>query len=248
MSKNYLIIFIKYPEQGKVKTRLSKDIGKEKATMLYKFFVEALLNHKSLGCLPQKEIDNDLIPNKNNYELALFFTPNEKKDSIKEWLGDKYMLYPQVGNNLGERLLNAFKTISNLGAKKIVIIGSDTPALKKELINESFDFLNKNDIVIGPTIDGGYYLIGLSFTIKTYDQFKDCKIFSGIDWSTENVFSQTITKIKQNKFTYDTLPEYYDIDNVKDLYLLKEDIYRTSRTNSKKAEHLAEIYNQLEFL
>ena len=231
MSNNYLIIFIKYPEPGKVKTRLSKSIGNKNAVTLYKLFVETLLNR--------------VTPNECNYNISVFFSPKEKQEEIKEWLGDKYKLYPQSGNNLGERISNAFNKTYDMGSKKSIIIGSDTPALKKSLILEAYELLSENDVIIGPTKDGGYYLLGLSHTSNSFEKFRDSSIFTGIEWSTEHVFDQTVAKLKQSSLSYKTLPEYYDIDQIEDLYLLKQEI---SQINNPKAEHLWEIYHQLEML
>ncbi|MGR3318985.1 MAG: TIGR04282 family arsenosugar biosynthesis glycosyltransferase [Candidatus Anammoxibacter sp.] len=236
---NYLIIFIKYPEPGKVKTRLSKSIGNKNAVMLYKLFVKALLNRIA----PITSLSND--QDEYNYNVAIFFSPEEKREEIKDWLGDKYKLYPQSGNNLGERISNAFNTISEKGANKSIIIGSDTPALKKSLILEAYELLSTNDVVIGPTKDGGYYLLGLSHTPNPFKRFRESSIFTGIDWSTEHVFNQTVVKLKQSGLSYKSLSEYYDIDQIEDLHLLKQEI---SQINNLKEEHLLEIYHQLEML
>ncbi len=240
MSDNHLIIFIKYPEPGKVKTRLSKGIGKENATILYKLFVEALLKRVSLN--------NTYIKDRNgqnrDYKTTIFFSPEDRIEEMENWLGQKYnnKLSPQSGNNLGERISNAFKQISNTGAKKAVIIGSDTPALDKETILQSFDLLSHNDTVIGPTKDGGYFLLGISFLTESFKSENAWKIFTGIEWSTENVFTQTIESVKKCGLTYELLSQYYDIDTQSDLSHLKHDI---ERIKDIKEEHLHEIYNHL---
>ena len=241
MSDNHLIIFIKYPEPGKVKTRLSKGIGKVNAAMLYKLFVETLL--KRISYSKHYGEDKDVL-NSCHYETTIFFSPEDKNSEIKDWLGPKYddKISPQHGNNLGERIYNAFRQISNTMAKKVVIIGSDTPALDKETVLQAFDLLNHNDTVIGPTIDGGYFLLGLSFLTDTFKKDKLWNIFSDIDWSTENVFTQTIDSIKSCGLTYKLLSEYYDIDTLPDLTRLKHDIQKRKEI---KDEHLHEIYDQL---
>ncbi|MGR3218709.1 MAG: TIGR04282 family arsenosugar biosynthesis glycosyltransferase [Candidatus Anammoxibacter sp.] len=245
MSSNYLIIFIKYPEPGKVKTRLSKGIGNGNAVALYKLFVKALLNRVApITSFPDNQHEHT-SHNECDYNVAIFFSPEEKREEIKDWLGDKYKLYPQSGSNLGEKISNAFNITYAMGAKKTIIIGSDTPALKKSLIHKAYDLLSTNDAVIGPTKDGGYYLLGLSHAINTFERYRKSSIFAGISWSTEHVFNQTVVKLKQSNLSYKTLPEYYDIDQIDDLYLLKHEI---SQINNPKAEHLLEIYHQLEML
>ncbi|MBI4007873.1 MAG: TIGR04282 family arsenosugar biosynthesis glycosyltransferase, partial [Planctomycetes bacterium] len=148
---NALLIFLKYPEAGKVKTRLAKKIGDKKAAKLYRLFVEATI---------KRTLDNN-----GRYEQLLFYTPVERKSEIESWIGRSVVtppLQPQIGAELGERMLNALKTSFSSGAKKAVIIGTDSPRVDKEIIYEAFYLLKENDVVIGPTIDGGYYLIGTS--------------------------------------------------------------------------------------
>ena len=240
MSDNHLIIFIKYPEPGKVKTRLSKGIGKENAAKLYKLFVETLLKRVSYNGHYSKNKNNL----NNHYETTIFFAPEDKKREIKEWLGHEYnsRISPQHGDDLGERISNAFRQISNTGAKKVVIIGSDTPALDKKTVEQAFDLLNHNDTVIGPTMDGGYFLLGLSFLTDAFKKDKSWDIFTDIDWSTENVFTQTIESVKSCGLTYKLLSEYYDIDTLPDLVRLKLDIQKRKEI---KKEHLHDIYDQL---
>ncbi len=115
----------------------------------------------------------------------------------------------QVGENLGERMLNAFQDGFKEEFEKIVIIGSDCPEISVEIIEDAFDQLDQNNAVIGPSEDGGYYLLGLRSLIP--------EIFKDISWSTEQVFAETVNVLKRKNLDYGELPTLNDIDTEEDL-------------------------------
>jgi len=191
---NNLILFLKYPEKGKVKTRLSKDIGNEKALLIYKKSVSELLN----------QLDS------NNYDISIYYCPENKNDEVKKWINLPDIKYlAQSGDDLGIRMLNAFKDSISLKYAKTVIIGTDCLEITNSLLSQSFDLLDDSDLVLGPATDGGYYLIGLKAVVET--------IFQDIHWSTEKVLKQTIKKAKEIKLSYKFLDFNNDIDNIHDL-------------------------------
>lgn len=191
---NNLILFLKYPEKGKVKTRLSKDIGNEKALLIYKKSVSKLLN----------QLDS------NNYDISIYYCPENKNDEVKKWINLPDIKYlAQSGDDLGIRMLNAFKDSISLKYAKTVIIGTDCLEITNSLLSQSFDLLDDSDLVLGPATDGGYYLIGLKAVVET--------IFQDIHWSTEKVLKQTIKKAKEIKLSYKFLDFNNDIDNIHDL-------------------------------
>ena len=203
--ENVLIIFLKYPEPGKVKTRLAHDIGNEKACEIYKLLAENVIN-------------NVFIENPPTYDVHFFFTPADKEKGIKGWLKPildnsqeiTAQYSPQEGNTLGERMSNAFKqTLQREDYKRCIIIGTDCPEIDAALIDDAFDVLKEKDIVIGPCKDGGYYLLGMSKLVS--DLFED------IDWSTDRVFKQTMEKIRKNNLSCDILKILADIDTQEDL-------------------------------
>jgi rSAM/selenodomain-associated transferase 2/rSAM/selenodomain-associated transferase 1 len=192
--KKGLFMFLKYPEKGKVKTRLAQSVGDIKAVELYKEFVEELLAKLQ----------------KQNYDLHLFFTPTEREKEIKEWLDTDLPLHPQKGDDLGERMNHAFLEMFNLGYDTCVITGSDCPDVPAEVFDEAFDALESNKAVIAPTKDGGYYLLG-------FQRDNLCeKVFQHISWSTEKVFQQTITILNHEGYTPTTLRQWQDIDTIED--------------------------------
>jgi len=144
MSKNLVMVFTRNPELGKVKTRLAKTIGNESALNIYKF----LLNHTEIAI---RGI---------NCDKAVYYSIKVRNNDI--WDKTVYQKHQQKGNDLGERMHNAFREAFSKGYKKVVIVGSDLYDLEAKDINYAFEQLSKCDVVIGPAVDGGYYLLGFS--------------------------------------------------------------------------------------
>lgn len=213
--ENALIVFIKYPEPGKVKTRLAKDIGNEKACAIYKLLAE-------------KVIKKVFIKNPSTYDVHFFFTPADKETEISTWLkpilndnqGIKTQFRTQEGRNLGEKMSNAFKEIlQEKGCKKCIIIGTDCPEIDTTLIENAFGVLKEKDIVIGPCTDGGYYLLGMSRPVPvSFEQGFVPDLFIDIDWSTDRVFEQTMEKVRKNNVSCSILKILTDIDTQEDFY------------------------------
>jgi len=191
---NNLILFVKYPEKGKVKTRLAKDIGNEKALIIYKKLVSKLLNQLDI----------------NNYNISIYYFPENKKNEVKKWINLPEIKYlAQSGDDLGIRMLNAFKDSISLKYAKTVIIGTDCLEINNNIISKSFYLLDENDLVLGPATDGGYYLIGLKTIIEP--------LFKNISWSTDKVLKQTLNKAKELNIEYKFLDFLSDIDTLEDL-------------------------------
>jgi len=194
-----LLFFVKYPEKGKVKSRLAAVIGDDSAVSLYKNLVAQMLSTLKEGTFP----------------LYICFFPKNAQKPIKNWLGREYHYIPQNGKDLGERMRNGFIDGFAMGYKRVVLIGSDIPDLPMKYIEEAFKSLKEMDAVIGPAFDGGYYLIG--FRDKSFFP----QLFEGIAWGTENVFDETMKKLKRFKRAVHTLPYHRDIDTAEDLKHLK---------------------------
>jgi hypothetical protein len=186
--KNALIIFVRNPELGKVKTRLAAQIGKEEALAVY----IKLLEHT-------QEICNSISADK-----YLFGTENEN-----DVCWDGFLNAKQQGENLGSRMQNAFEKLFVKGYEKIIIIGSDCPTLTSDNIEKAMDELENKDAVIGPAEDGGYYLLGLK---KMYANLFQTKL-----WSTSTVYEDTIKDFKNLSLKYYILPVLSDVDEAKDI-------------------------------
>lgn len=191
MTKNLLIIFTKNPELGKAKTRLAKTIGDEKALIVYK----ALLHHTANFC---KEVNADKhVFYSNKIGSNEYFHANEFEKMI------------QSGDNLGDKMKNAFKAGFDINYEHIIIIGSDCYDLTSQHINTAFNKLKKHDFVLGPALDGGYYLLGMK------NPFYD--VFENKTWSTETVLNDTIKDIENASLSYFLLEKLSDIDTESDL-------------------------------
>ncbi|MEX0904128.1 MAG: TIGR04282 family arsenosugar biosynthesis glycosyltransferase [Balneolaceae bacterium] len=194
--ENVLIIFIKNPEPGKVKTRLGASIGEIKAYRIYKKLLEHTRN----------------ISLSTELHRQLWYS--SFVDHTDEWNPKQFEKHLQKGKDLGERMKNAFEHVFNEGYKHVVIIGSDCPELTPDILEEAFETLKVCDIVIGPSEDGGYYLLGMNQFISGF--------FTDINWSTNTVFDETIQTAAELDLHYRTLPVLNDIDNADDL--IKSDL------------------------
>lgn len=189
--KEAIIIFLKYPELGRSKTRLAATVGAENALKVY----EELLEHTHL-------ITKDL-----NFKKYLFYdkvTPHKMP-----WGDDSYQTAYQVETDLGGRMSNAFEQLFQKGYERILIIGSDCYDLTTDILNEAMQKLNNKDVVIGPAKDGGYYLLGLTRWIP--------ELFTNVKWSTDEVFKSTIETLEKLQISYGTTPILSDIDVYEDL-------------------------------
>ena len=186
-----LILFVRHPEPGKVKTRLAKVIGDEKALDVYNL----LLNHTRQITIPA------------NCPKFVYYTDKVIEHDL--WTLPGYNKRQQSGADLGERMSNAFKDLFEQGFKKVIIIGSDCYQLQTEIINQAITALTGVDVIIGPTFDGGYYLLGMSRFIP--------KLFVDKKWSTEQVATQTIETISKLNLSYNLLEKLYDVDEASDL-------------------------------
>lgn len=188
MHKNLIITFTRNPELGKVKSRLAKSIGEASALEVYKF----LLEHT-------KEVLSKL-----DCDRAVYYSVKIRENDI--WDSEVFSKHQQFGDDLGERMKNAFENGFKKGYEKIIIVGSDLYDLNTEIINQAFKQLDTNDNVIGPAEDGGYYLLGM----KTLNP----SVFDIENWGTETVYKQTISKLTSSLYVLETLN---DIDYVEDL-------------------------------
>lgn len=189
MHKNLIITFTRNPEFGKVKSRLAKDIGEASALEVYKLLLEHTKN-----VLLRLDCDK-----------AVYYSVKIRENDI--WDSEIFSKHQQSGNDLGERMQNAFKNGFEKGYKNIIIVGSDLYDLNAEIINTAFKKLESHDNVIGPALDGGYYLLGM----KTLHP----SVFKINNWGTQTVYKQTISKLNTNSvYVLDTLN---DIDYVEDL-------------------------------
>lgn len=147
---------------------------------------------------------------------VLCFTPAEREREFAAVAGPAWQVQPQCAGDLGQRMRHYFEMSFAAGVDRAVLIGSDSPTLPIAYVEEAFDHLTQLPVVLGPSDDGGYYLIGLSG--KTAD------IFLAIDWSTSEVWRQTTDRLRAAGQGYYELPRWYDIDTVDDLLRLRDEL------------------------
>ncbi|MBM3835676.1 MAG: glycosyltransferase [Verrucomicrobia bacterium] len=191
MDPNRLIIFAKAPRPGFVKTRLAAALGDLEAAKAYQTLVEVLLDNL-----------------KDLREVELRFSPDDALPEIQRWIRESWRARPQGAGDLGQRLTAAFADAFASGAERVVIIGSDCPAVTMEDIGQSWTALLTHDVVLGPATDGGYWLVGLREPHTT--------LFYGIAWSTAAVLQQTLERTKAAGLDVHFLRELADVDTEAD--------------------------------
>ncbi len=190
-SKPLLLVFLRAPVLGKVKTRLAATLGNERALEIYK----RLLRH-TIEQGAQLGVDRQA-----------WYADELPADELCTALG--YSVHQQAGADLGERMQRAFEAGFASGHSPVIIIGTDLPQLSEALLREALKALETHDAVVGPAKDGGYYLLGLR---------KPCaELFQGKTWSTDTVFKQTTEDLERLGRTWEALPELTDIDTQADL-------------------------------
>jgi rSAM/selenodomain-associated transferase 1 len=194
MGKNLLLVFTRNPDLGKVKTRLAQTVGDQIALDIYKFLLKKT-----------REVSSEVSADK-----AVYYSERIREDDI--WDAGIFQKHLQVGEDLGIRMLHAFKNGFEAGYEKVMIIGSDLYDLSSEDIEKAFTALAANDLVIGPAEDGGYYLLGMKSLHTT--------IFKHKDWSTETVREDTLEDLKDKKVKL--LEFKNDIDEYEDILAIPE--------------------------
>ncbi|MFN2235462.1 MAG: TIGR04282 family arsenosugar biosynthesis glycosyltransferase [Anaerolineales bacterium] len=192
--KNHLIVFAKRPLAGHAKTRLGEKIGLEESAGIYARFL-----YQSLFELVALERADIII------ELSLASSADVP---YFRFAFPEFQISSQSGGNLGQRFTKSFQKAFDQGATAVVVIGTDIPDLNRTILQSAFDALSENDVVIGPDMDGGYYLIGT--------RLRDATLFKNIDWSSERVFQQTERLILAQGLTMFYLPTLSDVDTDED--------------------------------
>lgn len=197
---NALIIFIKNPQLGKVKTRLAATVGNEKALEIY----HILMQHTHV-------VVDALIADK-----YLYYSNFVDENDI--WQNDRFHKAVQRdGQDLGLKMASAFSDTFRQNHKKVLIIGSDCLELNQAIVEKAYEQLSDNEVVIGPAFDGGYYMIGFSFERigRNCENVLE-KIFVNKQWSHENVCQEAVDACNQLNLKYALLPTLTDVDEEKD--------------------------------
>lgn len=197
MSSSKLVVLLKAPRPGIVKTRLAKSIGTDAATAAYQKMVNQLLN----GLSELSDVD-------------LCYAPSDAQSEISPWLRPGWNSAPQAPGDLGKRIAAAFNAAFDSGAEKVVVIGSDCPAVTAEDIQRAWDALKTHDVVFGPATDGGYWLIGL--------RRPQVDLFQDMPWSKPTVFEESMRRAQQMGMSTRLLRQLSDIDTEQDWQAYQE--------------------------
>lgn len=191
MTPELLLIFVKHPIAGQVKTRLAAGIGHEKALKVY---------HELLAYT--RSVAHEIAADK-----AVWYGNEVPEGDL--WAETGWPRFLQAGETLGDRMEGAFRWGLAQGYRRICIIGSDCATLTSAILNQAFDQLSSHDAVIGPANDGGYYLLGMTSLVA--------EVFHDKSWSTESVLPDTLADLASLNKTHFLLPELVDIDTIEDL-------------------------------
>lgn len=216
MHANALVVMAKAPLPGAVKTRLVPPLSPEEAADLYRALLLDLL--ESLGSF-------------RGADLFIAFTPAEAAPLFNDMAPLGFVSFPQRGEDLGKKMSHIFEELFTKGYRNIVIIGSDMPIFPSRFLQDAFMALegSERDLVLGPSRDGGYYLIGMKRHIP--------EILKGIPWSSDNVLSVTTRKLADLGLHPHFLPSWFDVDTLEDLRYLES-----------VADQLTSQHNTLRFL
>jgi rSAM/selenodomain-associated transferase 1 len=194
VASDVLIVFVKEPRRGTVKTRLASTLGRARAAELYR-------------ALAEEEVSRTR-PLADEYERLFFFAPAEARPALAQWFPGE-TLVAQEGGDLGARMAHAFAATFARGARRAAIIGTDVPWVSRELVKEALLALDDHEVVVGPARDGGYYLLAL-------DRPRPL-LFEGIPWSTPAVLSATAERTSLLGLRLSVLEPLSDIDTLEDI-------------------------------
>jgi uncharacterized protein len=188
-----VLIFLKAPRLGLVKTRLAQTVGESRALAVYRQLVSQQMQRLKSGPSPE-----------------IYFTPADAEFDMQQWLGAQHSYQAQVTGNLGQRLAQAIQATFDSGAACVICIGGDCPALGQAQLNAAIAALNNgNDAVFGPTEDGGYYLVGLNAPQP--------KFFESIAWSSPETLQSSLAVAAKLGLKTQLLDQLYDVDEAVDL-------------------------------
>lgn len=209
-----LAVMTKAPRAGKVKTRLSPPLSPEEAAALNICFLR-----DTTAAIAQ-------IAGNGAARGIAVYTPVGAEQDYAGILPEEFELVPQRGEAFGERLVFAVEDLLRIGFASACLIDSDSPTVPQEAFAQAVDFLSQKEdtVVLGPSDDGGYYLIGLKKLQRS--------LFEGIDWSTERVLAQTIQRARQIDLTVHLLPTWYDVDDRDTLHRLCQEFFGSNGNTS----------------
>ena len=224
-TENHLGLFAKFWEPGRVKTRLAATLGDQLACELYQIFLFHLL--ESVVSVTE--------------QTTVVFSPADRQTEFRAAISTDWSLEAQSNGDLGDRMRNFFaKRLTSTDSvrdgnenqtTKVIAIGADSPQLPASEIQNAFDLLDDHDVVIGPSTDGGYYLLGMQGNLA--------EVFDGIDWSTPAVLDQTLERLDQQNKSHALLSARTDVDDEQDLQQMLIELSSSSPTTPSLADKIS---------
>jgi hypothetical protein len=224
-SKNCILFFVKDPLKGQVKRRLAAALTETIAVELYRNFILDMLS----------------TFNTCKAQCLICFYPEGAQKKLKDWLGKKYYYLPQQGRDLGERMKNSFIEAFRMKFENAILIGSDIPDLPSFMVSQAFLMLERNDMVVGPARDGGYYLIGFR-----KDSFIP-EVFDNITWGRRTVLRKTLSRLNQTGCNLHLLSAWSDVDTLADVMALLKRNKASECSCPRTISHLARIEDVLKY-
>lgn len=219
MKRVTVLIFARYPEAGKVKTRMVPPLTPREAA---EFHLASL----RMVC--------ERLRSCAELQRVLLVTPDERTTELPPLIGDRVLAARAQGNgSLGKRLSAASHHAFQTGAEAVLLLGADSPTLPTQYVRQAVDELSRHDSVIGPTHDGGYYLLGLRSHWPL--------LFERIDWGTSEVAEQTKRRAAEGKIDLAELPTWYDLDRFEDLLRAKRDLSQPESSTMPAAASLGRV-------
>jgi hypothetical protein len=209
-----LVIMARYPEEGAVKTRLARDLGPRLTIRLYRAFIDDLAG--KFGTLHRP--------------LIWYYLP--ESSPFAQLFSQRYPCRPQAGSSLQERMLRIFEDLFGEGFQRVVVIGADVPHIPVEAVEEAFALLSATDVVLRPSSDGGYHLIGLRAAGD---------LFSKIPMGTDRVLRETVERAASMGLSVHCLAPSFDVDTIEDLRQLSEFLAKTDDALPRTRQVMADI-------
>jgi rSAM/selenodomain-associated transferase 1 len=205
-------MFAKYWQAGAVKTRLAAAVGDAAASRLYRQFVATTAERfADVG-----------------QQRTIYYWPAHESAAFAQVAGKCWQTAAQCEGDLGTRMQDFFQRCFAAGNRRVVLIGSDSPTLPTQYVRQAFDLLESRAVVLGPSEDGGYYLVGA--------RGRTPPIFAEIAWSTPGVWRQTVRCLKQAGISFGTLPTWYDVDDYQQLVRMADELRAASTGGDIRCE------------
>lgn len=211
MEHRELVVFVKEPRPGLVKTRLGRTLGLERAAEIYRLCADEVIRLA-------KTVEHETT------RVTVCYDPDSRAEEVRRWVNaPSIRVIRQQGTSLGDRMRSAFAQAMEGGAERVLLVGSDIPELDRKILDEGWAALDRHDIVLGPSSDGGYYLIGMKPPLKD--------LFADIQWSAPTVYEATRGAAALQGFSVWALPVLADIDREEDFLAYQQRLReRLSRT------------------